>query len=122
MDNTEKYLSYDGLATYQDELVRRLTDLDYDPNRMFADKTELFSLEKWGANRFGRVIGLKAGLIITVDGQIWQLEDPVVFNNILSRNQPVAYKVLIPVEDLGWKIIGNTVDFNINDHVLELTK
>ena len=122
MGNTEKYLSYDGLATYQDELVRRLTDLDYDPNRMFADKTELFSLEKWGANRFGRVIGLKAGLIITVDGQIWQLVDPVVFNSVLSGNQTIESKVLIPVEDLGWKIIGNTVDFNINDHVLELTK
>ena len=57
MDNAEKYLSYEGLGTYQDELVRRLTDLDYDPNRMFADKTELFSLEKWGVNRFGRVVG-----------------------------------------------------------------
>ena len=122
MDNTEKYLSYAGLATYQDELVRRLTDLDYDPSRMFANKAELFSLEKWGVNRFGRVIGLKAGLIITVDGQIWQLEDPVVFNSVLSGNQTIESKVLIPVEDLGWKIIGNTVDFNINDHVLELTK
>jgi len=122
MDNTEKYLSYAGLATYQDELVRRLTDLDYDPSRMFANKEELFSLQKWGVNRFGRVIGLKAGLIITVDGQIWQLEDPVVFNSVLSGNQTIESKVLIPVEDLGWKIIGNTVDFNINDHVLELTK
>lgn len=122
MDNTEKYLSYAGLATYQDELVRRLTDLDYDPSRMFANKEELFSLQKWGVNRFGRVIGLKAGLIITVDGQIWQLVDPVVFNNVLSGNQTIESKVLIPVEDLGWKIIGNTVDFNINGHVLELTK
>ena len=122
MDNTEKYLSYVGLATYQDELVRRLTDLDYDPNRMFADKTELFSLEKWGVNRFGRVVGLKAGLIITIDGQIWQLEDPVVFNSILSGSQSIESKVLIPMEDLGWKIVGNTVDFNINNHVLELTK
>lgn len=122
MDNTEKYLSYVGLATYQDELVRRLTDLDYDPSRMFANKEELFSLQKWGVNRFGRVIGLKAGLIITVDGQIWQLVDPVVFNNVLSGNQTIESKVLIPVEDLGWKIIGNTVDFNINGHVLELTK
>ncbi len=122
MDNAEKYLSYEGLGTYQDELVRRLTDLDYDPNRMFADKTELFSLEKWGVNRFGRVVGLKAGLIITIDGQIWQLEDPVVFNGVLSGSQPVEQKVLIPMEDLGWKIIGNTVDFNINNHTLELTK
>ena len=122
MDNTEKYLSYEGLATYQDELVRRLTDLDYDPDRMFANKTELFSLEKWGVNRFGRVVGLKAGLMITLDGQIWQLEDPVVFNSILSGNQSIESKVLIPMEDLGWKIVGNTVDFNINGHILELTK
>lgn len=122
MDNTEKYLSYEGLTTYNDELIRRLTDLDYDPNRMFADKTELFSLEKWGVNRFGRVVGLKAGLMITLDGQIWQLEDPVVFNSILTGNQSIASKVLIPMEDLGWKIVGNTVDFNINDHILELTK
>lgn len=122
MDNTEKYLSYEGLTTYNDELIRRLTDLDYDPDRMFADKTELFSLEKWGVNRFGRVVGLKAGLMITLDGQIWQLEDPVVFNSILTGNQSIASKVLIPMEDLGWKIVGNTVDFNINGHILELTK
>ena len=122
MDNTEKYLSYEGLTTYNDELIRRLTDLDYDPDRMFADKTELFSLEKWGVNRFGRVVGLKAGLMITLDGQIWQLEDPETFNSVLSGNQSIASKVLIPMEDLGWKIIGNTVDFNINGHILELTK
>lgn len=122
MDNAEKYLSYEGLTTYNDELIRRLTDLDYDPDRMFADKTELFSLEKWGVNRFGRVVGLKAGLMITLDGQIWQLEDPVVFNSILTGNQSIASKVLIPMEDLGWKIVGNTVDFNINGHILELTK
>lgn len=122
MSNTEKYLSYDGLVTYQDELVRRLTDLDYDPNRMFTNKADLFTLSKWGVNRFGRVVGLKAGLMVTVDDQIWQLENPVVFNNVLSGSQPLEEKVLIPVEDLGWKIVGSTVDFNINNHILELTK
>ena len=122
MSNTIKYLDYSGLSKYHDELVTRLADLEYDPERMFEDKADLFSLQKWGANKYGRVAGLKAGLIITVENKLWQLDDPETFMGILSSSQPVGEKVLIPAEDLGWKIVGSSVDFNVNDHVLQLTK
>ena len=122
MSSTIKYLNYEGLSKYHDELVKRLADLEYDPERMFETKADLFSLQKWGANKYGRVAGLKAGLIITVENKLWQLEDPDTFNNVLSSVQDVSEKVLIPVEDLGWRIVGSSVDFNINDHVLQLTK
>ena len=35
MGNTKKYLDLEGLSTYHDELVQRLSDLEYDPDRMF---------------------------------------------------------------------------------------
>lgn len=122
MSNTNKFLDYEGLRTYHDELVKRMANLEYDPERLFETKEDLFSLTKWGANKYGRVSGLKEGLLITVGGQIWQLVDPDTFNTILSRVQSVDEKVLIPVEDLGWKVVSNTVDFNISGHILQLTK
>lgn len=120
--STNKFLDYEGLQTYHSEIVRRLTDLEYDPERLFENKVDLFSLDRWGANKYGRIVGLKTGLMITVEGQIWQLENPTKFNRILSRVQSAEDKALLPPEDLGWKVVGSSVDFNVNDHTLELTK
>lgn len=122
MSNTNKYLDYDGLRLYHDELVSRLADLEYDPTRLFEEKEDLFDEQKWGVSKYGRVAGLKEGLIITVGDQIWQLVDPETFNTVLSSSQSVSEKVLIPTEDLGWKVIGNNVDFDILNHILVLTK
>lgn len=122
MSDTKKYLNLEGLGTYHSELVNKLIDLEYDPNRMFTTKAQLFSLSKWGADKYGRVVGLKAGLIVTVGTQIWQLENPSTFAPILSRIQPISEKVAMTPEQLGWKIVGNTVDFDVNDHTLELYK
>lgn len=121
--SAQKYLDLTGLNTYHNEMVKRIVDLEYDPERMFDDKVDLFSLQKWGANKYGRVVGLKAGLMITVGGQLWQLENPTLFNSKLSMTGLTpAEKALIPIDQLGWKIVGSNVDFNVDDHVLELTK
>lgn len=121
-NNTDRFLDYEGLKKYHHEMVERLIDLEFDPNRMFDDKVDLFNKTKWGADKYGRVAGLKAGLIITVGTQIWQLEDPDTFGRILARVQDPNEKALIPVEDLGWKIVGSNVDFNVVGHTLQLTK
>ena len=121
--SAQKYLDLTGLNTYHNEMVKRIVDLEYDPERMFDDKVDLFSLQKWGANKYGRVVGLKAGLMITVGGKLWQLENPTLFNSKLSMTGLTpAEKALIPIDQLGWKIVGSNVDFNVDDHVLELTK
>ena len=121
--SAQKYLDLTGLNTYHNEMVKRIADLEYDPERMFDDKVDLFSLQKWGANKYGRVGGRKGGLMITVGGQIWQLENPTMFNSKLSMTGLTpAEKALIPIDQLGWKIVGSNVDFNIDDHVLQLTK
>ena len=120
----KQYLDYEGLTTYHSELVKRLSDLEYDPNRMFEDIEDLLSLSKWGANKYGRVAGLKEGILITVGTKIWQLEDAAKFGEILRSVQPVADKILIYTtpESLGWRVICNSVDFDISDHTLTLTK
>ena len=120
--STKKYLDLDGLSTYHDELVNKLVDLEYDPNRMFVTKAQLFSEIKWGTDRFGRIIGLKEGLMITVAGEIWQLVEPETFSSILRTPGKISDKVALTPTELGWKVVGNTVDFNINNHTLELTK
>ena len=120
--SAQKFLDLDGLVTYHDELVQRLTDLEYDPNRMFATKAQLFSEIKWGSDKFGRIIGLKEGLIVTVGNEIWQLVNPETFSTILRTPGRISDKVALTPTELGWKVVGNSVDFNINDHVLELTK
>ena len=122
MSDTKKYLDLEGLGTYHGELVQRLTDLEYDPNRMFTTKSQLFSLNKWCNDKFGRIIGLKEGLIITVANEIWQLVSPETFSTILRTPGKISDKVALTTEELGWKVVGNTVDFNVNDHILELTK
>lgn len=120
--STKKYLDLEGLSTYHDELVNKLVDLEYDPNRMFENKIDLFSTNNWGLDRFGRIIGLKKGLMITVENQIWQLENPSKFSRILLRVQSAEDKAQLSPEELGWTIVGSSVDFNINNHTLELTK
>ena len=119
---TKKYLDLDGLGAYHDELAERLKNLEYDPSRMFDDKEDLFSTSKWETDSLGRLYGLKEGLIVTVGGQFWQLEDPEKWSTIYRRVQPIEEKLENTPEQLGWRIVGNTVDFNIDDHVLQLTK
>ena len=97
MSDTKKYLDLEGLGTYHGELVQRLTDLEYDPNRMFTTKAQLFSLNKWGNDKFGRIIGLKEGLIITVANEIWQLVSPETFSTILRMDLPLSIH-WIPVQ------------------------
>lgn len=120
----KQYLDYEGLTTYHSELVKRLSDLEYDPNRMFDDIADLLSLAKWGSDKYGRVAGLKEGILITVGTKIWQLEDAVKFGNILRMVMPIEDKVEIYTtpESLGWRVICNSVDFDISDHTLTLTK
>lgn len=119
----KQYLDYEGLATYHSELVKRLSDLEYDPNRMFEDIEDLLSLSKWGADKYGRVAGLKEGILITVGTSIWQLEDAAKFGEILRSVQSVADKILIYTtpESLGWRVVNN-VEFDVTNHILRLTK
>ena len=107
MGNTKKYLDLEGLGTYHNELVQKMADLEYDPDRMFETKEQLFNTSKWGMDKYGRIAGL-----IT----------PATFRAELVSVSPVSDKVAKTPEQLGWKIVGSTVDFSVNDHVLELTK
>lgn len=124
MSNTKQYLDYAGLTTYHNELVNKLADLEYEPNKMFDDIEALLTPSNWGTVKYGRVAGLKTGLIVTVDGQIWQLEDAAGFRSILSSSTPIADKLITytTAESLGWKVVGSTVDFNIDSHILQLSK
>ena len=114
MSNTKQYLDYAGLQTYHSELVQRLADLEYDPNRLFADVTALTTRSNWVKN--GRVAGVKEGLIVTVGGVLWQLVDADLFKGILDSG---SVPVDPTAEDLGWDVV---IDFNVDDHVLVLTK
>lgn len=124
MAKKEQYLDYEGLKTYHSELVDRLKDLEYDPSRMFATKVDLLTINNWDHDEYLRIYGLKAGLIITVGNQIWQLVTPETFYEKITEmgKTPQQKSELYSVTQLGWKIVGNTVDFNINNHTLELTK
>ena len=124
MSNEDKYLDYEGLGVFTTELENRLADLDYDPERMFEDMEELLTLSKWGADRYGRVAGLKRGLIVTIEGKIWQLEDEDTFGAILRRVQPISEKLATydTPDKLGWKLVGSDVDLDVNDHILRLVK
>ena len=122
MGNTKKYLDLEGLGAYHDELTQRLADLEYDPDRMFESKTQLFNTNNWGMDKYGRIAGLKEGLIVTVGNQIWQLVTPATFRTELLSVSPVSEKIAKTPEQIGWKVIANNVDFNVTDHVLELTK
>ena len=118
MGNTKKYLDYDGLRTYHNELVQRLTDLEYEPKKMFADIAALTTRSNWVKNN--RVAGVKEGLIVTVGNLIWQLENVNIFKVVLEDNSSVTASTT--AADIGWKVISNTVDFDVDGHILELTK
>ena len=124
MSNEDKYLDYEGLGIFTNELENRLADLEYDPERMFANMRELLTRSKWGADRYGRVAGLKKGLIVTIGGKIWQLEDTDTFGTILRRVQPINEKLIEfdTPDKLGWKLVGSDVNFNVDDHILKLEK
>ena len=118
MSNTKQYLDYTGLTTYHNELVQRLEDLEFEPNKIFADVNALVTRDNWVKNN--RIAGVKEGLMVTVGDYIWQLKDANVFKGILENNSSATESTT--AEDLGWKVISNKVDFNVNDHTLILTK
>ena len=118
MSNTKQYLDYAGLQTYHSELVQRLEDLEFEPNKIFADVNALVNPSNWVKNN--RIAGVKEGLMVTVGDYIWQLKDANVFERILKNNSSVTKSTT--AEELGWKVISNKVDFDVNDHTLILTK
>ena len=118
MSNTKQYLDYAGLKTYHNELIQRLVDLEFEPNKMFADVNALVTRSNWVKNN--RIAGVKVGLMVTVGDYIWQLKNADTFEKILKNNSSVTKSTT--AEDLGWKVISNKVDFNVNDHTLILTK
>ena len=118
MSNTKQYLDYTGLTTYHNELVQRLEDLEFEPNKIFADVNALVKRSNWVKNN--RIAGVKEGLMVTVGDYIWQLKDANVFKGILENNSSVTESTT--AEELGWKVISNKVDFDVNNHTLILTK
>ena len=114
MSNTKQYLDYTGLTTYHNELVQRLEDLEFEPNKIFADVDALVTRSNWVKNN--RIAGLKVGLMVTVGGVLWQLVDADKFKKILEGK--IAPESLT-AENLGWDVV---IDFNVNDHILVLTK
>lgn len=120
MSSTDKYLDYEGLRTYHSELVKRLKDLDYDPNRIFDDTEALCNRSNWDVDAYGRIYGLKLGLIVTVGSQIWQLVNPETFAALFRTVNPEFSASDATPEELGWKIIG--IDFDVDEHTLRLFK
>ena len=114
MSNTKQYLDYTGLTTYHNELVQRLEDLEFEPNKMFNDVNALVKRDNWVKNN--RIAGLKKGLMITVGGVLWQLVDADKFKKILKGE---IVPESLTAENLGWDVV---IDFNVNDHILVLTK
>ena len=114
MSNTKQYLDYKGLQTYHNELVQRLEDLEFEPNKIFANVDALVNPSNWLKN--GRIAGVKAGLIVTVDGVLWQLVDADKFKKILEGK---IVPESLTAENLGWNVVN---DINVNDHILVLTK
>ena len=114
MSNTKQYLDYTGLTTYHNELVQRLEDLEFEPNKIFANVDALVTRLNWVKNN--RIAGLKEGLMVTVDGVLWQLVDADKFKKILEGK---IVPESLTAENLGWDVV---IDFNVNDHTLILTK
>ena len=86
MSGVKKYLDLEGLGIYHSELVDRLKKLTYEPTRMFDDKEDLFSSSNWELDRMGNLYGARVGSIVTVGGQLWQLENPLLWSTVLKRN------------------------------------
>lgn len=118
----KKYLDYDGFKTYHNELVSHLRDLAFDPQRMFETTTELVTPANWHIE-YGRLMGIKRGLIVTVADKFWQLTDPDKFQARVTRiGETIEEKANLEPEQLGWKIVGSTTEFDINGHTLKLMK
>lgn len=119
----KKFLDFEGLKKYHDVLIKKLKDLDFNPQMMFDDKTSLVDLNNWKHDQYGRVYGLKKGLIVTVGTSIWQLVDPETFKTKLSTvGLSNEEKAALTPNELGWKIIGSTTDFDVEKHTLNLKK
>ena len=114
MSNTKQYLDYTGLTTYHNELVQGLEDLEFEPNKIFANVDALVKPSNWMKNN--RIAGLKKGLMVTVGGVLWQLVDADKFKKILKGE---IVPESLTAENLGWDVV---IDFNVNDHILVLTK
>lgn len=119
----KKFLDFEGLKKYHDALIKKLKDLDFNPQMMFDDKTSLVDLNNWKHDQYGRVYGLKKGLIVTVGTSIWQLVDPETFKTKLSTvGLSNEEKAALTPNELGWKIVGSTADFDVEKHTLNLKK
>lgn len=118
----KKFLEYDGLKIYHDELVKKMRDLAYDPQRSFDSQEDLVTLSNWQFED-SRVCGLKKGLLVTVDNKFWQLEEPNKFQTRLTRvGETIEEKSQLKPEELGWKLVGSTTEFDIDGHTLKLIK
>lgn len=117
----KKFLDYDGIKKYHDELIKNLKDLNYDPQRMFESKEDLLNKSNWTDDKYGRIFGLKKGLIVTVNNVIWQLADPGLFQT--KMNTIGIDLTTLGANELGWNIIsGSDTDFEIDGHTLLLNK
>lgn len=122
MDN-KKYLDFEGLKKYHDSLIKKLNDLSFDPQMMFDDKKSLMTLDNWKHDQYGRVFGLKKGLMVTVGTSIWQLVNPDTFKSKLTAvGITIEDKSKLEADEIGWKIVGSTTDFDVDEHTLNLKK
>ena len=67
MSNTKQYLDYAGLGTYHNELVQRLVDLEFEPNKMFADVKALVTRSNWVKNNRMNAVDQKRLLMLYYD-------------------------------------------------------
>lgn len=122
MDN-KKYLDFEGLKKYHDSLIKKLNDLSFDPQMMFDDKKSLMTIDNWKHDQYGRVFGLKKGLMVTVGTSIWQLVNPDTFKSKLTAvGITIEDKSKLEADEIGWKIVGSTTDFDVDEHTLNLKK
>lgn len=125
MEDRKQYLDYEGFKHYLATLSNKLRDLEFDPKRDFADKEDLLTLSNWQHDIYGRLTecGYKKGLIVTVNGQFWQLEDPELFRRIMTMfGVDLSEKAAKTPTELGWKVIGSYIDVNGENHTLEIIK
>ena len=102
----KKFLDYDGIKKYHDELIKNLKDLNYDPQRMFESKEDLLNKSNWTDDKYGRIFGLKKGLIVTVNNVIWQLANPELFQT--KMNTIGVDLNTLGANELGWNIISGS--------------